>query len=1038
MAGPALAVEPGAGVVPSRIVEPIDETRLVRLTGNTHPLAAPEFDLGLADAGLALERMQLVLKRGPEQEAALERLMTAQYDSASASFHHWLEPEEFGRLYGPSDADLAAVTNWLENHGFQIYRVSNGRVTIEFSGTAGQVREAFHTEIHQYRVKGVEHIANDRDPEIPEALAPVIAGVASLHNFFPRHQSHFGDYVRRDRKTGRVTGLDADESGATPLYTYGSNPAHEDISPYDFATIYNLLPLWNAGIDGTGETIAIAGLSDIVQADIDTWRSSFDLPAKTIQQLHNGADPGVLKTGGQGENTLDVEWSGAVAKNAAILLVVTATTATTYGGQLSASYIVDNKLLNGKVVPVMSASYGLCEVGLGTAGNAALNGIYQQGAAEGISIFVSSGDAGATFCDNPDTAGPNPAVYGLQVNGWASSPYVTAVGGTDFDWNKSTNQSTYWNATNDPTTGASAKGYIPELPWNSTCTSSWLLAQTTATSSEVVCNSEDKVSFLEPLVRVTGGSGGVSACTTSTGGVLASCGGGYAKPAWQTGTGVPADGKRDLPDVSLFASDGWPPLTGPVGSAYLFCVGSFVPDLSCDFSNSTYITYEETGGTSVSSPAMAGIMAMVLQKVGGAAQGLANPVLYELAAKDNRASCNTNTVAGGNICVFYDITTGTNAQVCKAGSLNCVANTSGDTLGVVSGYNSTTGFDLTTGLGSVNATNLVNAWSSEIVPVTATLTPANLTFASTKDGTSSAAQTVTLKNTSTVALDLVTGGITLSGTNASSFGETTTCGATVAAGASCTIQVTFKPTAIGTLTGTLSVASDATGSPQKVSLTGTGTASELITLTPATLAFQNMATGATSEAQAVTVANTGTGSVTISSIGIGGTNPGSFLQLNTCGSSLAAGASCTALVAFRPGTAATQTGTLSVASNATGSPQTVALRGTGTAVPTVKLSAASLSFASTVVGKTSEEQSVTISNTGSAAVEIIGIAVSGTNATSFTELNTCGTTLAAGGSCVAYVAFKPTATGALAGSLTITDTGGGSEQTVKLTGTGAS
>jgi hypothetical protein len=491
--------------------------------------------------------------------------------------------------------------------------------------------------------------------------------------------------------------------------------------------------------------------------------------------------------------------------------------------------------------------------------------------------------------------------------------------------------------------------------------------------------------------------------------------------------------------VALFASDGWPPLTGPVGSAYLFCVAAFTPGkTSCAFSNSSYITYEETGGTSVSSPAMAGIMAMVLQKLGGTAQGLANPVLYELAAKDNLTNCDTNTVASGNSCVFYDITTGTNAQVCKTGSQDCVTETSGDKFGVASGYNSTVGYDLTTGLGSVNAYNLVNAWSDAIVPVTVSLTPGSLAFPSTKDGTGSAAQVVTLKNTSTATLEIASGGIALGGPNASAFSFTTTCGTTLAPGASCTISVTFKPTTVGTLNATLSVASNAAGSPQTVTLAGTGTGSTLITLSPASLTFPNTVAGATSEAQPVTITNAGTGTVTLTSISIAGSNPASFEQLNVCGASLAPGASCTALVAFKPVSAAAQKATLTIADNATGSPQAVTLGGTGTAAPSVTLSATSLAFPSTADGATSEEQSITLTNGGASTLEITGIALTGANAASFVEFSTCGVTLATAANCVIYVAFKPATTGTLTGTITIDDTGASSSQTVKLIGAGVS
>jgi subtilase family serine protease len=420
--------------------------------------------------------------------------------------------------------------------------VSKGRVTIEFSGTADQVRQAFHTEIHRYLVDGEAHIANDRDPEVPAALFPVIEGIASLHNFFPTHQSVFGGFVKRDRKTGKMSSIDAEDDVASPELTYtdGGGKVHEDVTPYDFATIYNLLPLWKEGIDGTGQKIAISAVSDILQSDIDTFRSSFGLPASTLDVIHNGADPGVV-TGATVENTLDAQWSGAAAPKATIVLVVTQSTAT-FGGQLSDSYIVDNK-----VATITSASYGLCEGANGTAGNAALNKIYQQGSAEGISMFVSAGDQGSTGCDSSDKI--QPASDGLQVNGWASSPYVTGVGGTDFNWYQATNRTTYWSSANN-SDGATAKGYIPELPWNATCTSAWLLtANPSFGTSEDLCLNVAISTTFDNLVRVVGGSGGVSACTTITGNTLANCSGGYPKPAWQSVTGVPNDTKRDVPDV---------------------------------------------------------------------------------------------------------------------------------------------------------------------------------------------------------------------------------------------------------------------------------------------------------------------------------------------------------------------------------------------------------------------------------------------------------------------------------------------------------
>ena len=816
-----------SSAVPSRVLIPVNSESLVQLRGNTPPAARAQFDQGGVDLQLPMNRVVLVLRRSPEQEAALGKLMAEQQDPHSPNYHHWLSPEQFGTLYGPSDRDMAAITAWLQNQGFRIDHVSKGRVTIEFSGTAGQVNHAFHTEIHRYMVKGIEHTSNDRDPQIPEALAPVITGIASLHNFFPVHQSIKGGMVRRDKKTGKLTPVSSTATGTLPQFTYTDDDGNtrEDITPYDFATIYNVLPLWKAGIDGTGETIAISGASDITLSDVAAFQSSFGLANHPPTIIHNGTDPGEV-SGAQGENTLDVEWSGAVAPKATIALVVSGSTQTTFGGQLSNAYIVDNK-----IAPVMSASYGECELYLGSAGNAAYNSIWQQGAAEGISIFESAGDQGSAGCESQDVQAPNAAKTGLQVNGLASSPYVTAVGGTDFLWQNNP-ISTYWNASN-ATNGSTAKGYIPEIPWNSTCSSTYLVSLSIDANGAAFCNDVyhgTNYAGLSDLVVIGAGSGGVSACTTPSGTTPSTCGGGYAKPSWQTGVGVPSDGKRDLPDVSLFASDGFP--DGLNGSAYLFCDSSGAPGGSCNYSDPNDIVYQEVGGTSVSSPAMAGIMALVVQNA-KSAQGLANPMLYKLAASENLATCNSNTVTNVNSCIFYDTTSGLNGQVCENGTQDCVVNKSSDQLGVLSGYSTTKGYDLATGLGSVNAANLVNGWNASTGAPVASVSPSGLTFSATQVHVTSAAQIVTLKNTGNALLNLSTA--TITGAGASSFSDSTTCGSSLAAGASCTFSLSFDPTTTGTLTASFNVPTNASGSPAVVSLSGTGTAAisaTTLTLTP--------------------------------------------------------------------------------------------------------------------------------------------------------------------------------------------------------------
>jgi hypothetical protein len=679
----------------SRIVLPINETKLVTLRGNTYPEARPEFDLGLVDQQLRMERMVLILQRSPEQQAALEKFMARQLDPRSPDFHHWLKPEEFGALYGPSDNDILSITAWLQNQGFSVDNVGKGRVFIEFSGSAALVQHAFHTEMHRYMVKGQEHVSNNSDPKIPEAISPVVAGIFSLNNFFTKPLHHDLGSFRRANKTGKWTPENEDVV-TKPLFNVSTTGGtFELVSPFDFATIYNVLPLWNANIDGTGQTIAIAGRSDISLTDVATFRSAFGLPANAPTIITNGTDPGVPTADDKVENTLDVEWSGAVAKGATIKFVTTASTATTDGAVSSATYIIDNN-----VAPVMSFSYGACELAFGTAGNAANNMLWQQGAAEGITIFVASGDQGAAACDGGQAA-PYGAEFGFAVSGTSSTPYNVAVGGTDLNWANSSK--TYWSSTN-AANGSSVLGYIPEVPWNGTCVSDAvdeLIGGTAAGfDEEQTCQALLNQDIDIDLVNVIGGSGGVSACTTPSGNTPASCSGGYAKPSWQAGTGVPADGKRDVPDLSLFAS------SGALNSAYVICDSQSTP---CTFSNANDALAQGVGGTSVASPAMAGIMALVNQKM-GSAQGNANVAFYALAARDNRSSCNANTVGSGNACNFYDITTDNNAVPCIPGDPNCTLHHTGDEVGVLNGYTSTVGYDLTTGLGSVNANNLVNNW----------------------------------------------------------------------------------------------------------------------------------------------------------------------------------------------------------------------------------------------------------------------------------------------------------------------------------------
>jgi subtilase family serine protease len=616
--------------VQPRINRSIDEASLVRLKNSTHSLAAAQYDTGRADPDLPMDRLILVLKSSPEQAAALEQLLAEQQDPISPRFQQWVSPEEFGRQFGPAQQDVDSVVGWLAEQGFQTSPVAAGRRTIEFSGAVRQVEQAFHTEIHRYLVNGQTYIANSADIAIPEALAAVVAGPASLHDFLARPLHRQAPF---DPAVNLVGGSHA-------------------LGPYDFAAIYDLAPLWNSNFDGSGQSIAVVGRTNINPKDIPAFRSQFGLPGNNTVVVLNGKDPGILGSSEEMEADLDVEWAGAVAKGAAVKFVVSASTNSSDGIVLSALYIVDNNL-----APVVSLSFGGCEASLGAAGNLFFANLWSQAAAQGMSVFVAAGDSGSAGCDAPVTYSSNgqnttlPASQGLAVNGLASTPYNVAVGGTEFNDSPS---ATYWNASNDVHL-ASAKGYIPESVWNES-------------------------SYTTPGASTNGlwsGSGGVSAV--------------YTTPAWQTGAGVPladpgAAGQhhRYLPDVSLAAGshDGY--LIVQEGALYV------------------------VSGTSASTPSLAGIMA-ILDQYSGLRNGNPNSHLYPLAAHSPLA--------------FHDITSGTNAVPCQAGSPGCSA-------GHMSGYSATAGFDLATGWGSVDAYALALNWSAAPPPVTlsiASLSPNPMT-----------------------------------------------------------------------------------------------------------------------------------------------------------------------------------------------------------------------------------------------------------------------------------------------------------------------
>ncbi|MFZ0883463.1 MAG: S53 family peptidase, partial [Candidatus Acidiferrales bacterium] len=632
--------------------------------------------------------------------------------------------------------DVQTITTWLESRGFQSIKPATGRNVIEFSGNAGQVQAAFHTAIHSYVVNGKQHFANATDPSIPTALTPAVAGVLSLNDFGRRPMNQFAGTFRKPRNTSKAEPIKSQYT-----FTPTQGITYYAVGPQDFATIYNVTSLWNAGITGSGETIAIISDSNISLTDVSQFRSLFDLPSNTPNVIFNGTNPGL--TADEVEAIIDVEWAGAVAKNATIDLVVSPSTHTTFGGDLSAEYIIDRNL-----APILSESYGACELALGTGTattvgtNAFYNSLWAQGASQGITIIIATGDNGSATCDNPyDPTLPvttdQAAQYGLSVSGLSSTPYNVAVGGTDFN-QITTDPSLYWNSStnNTPGTESSAKGYIPETTWNDTCTNAVLGLVGFSTNAEANCNDTTGESDDDYAIGPVGGGGGPSNCTTSSGGQLNTCSGGYPKPSWQTGTGVPSDGKRDTPDISLFAGNGF------AGSFYVVCEADQQNGVPCNLTANGYSDFLGYGGTSVSAQVFAGIVALIDQKAGGA-QGNLNPAMYALAATQSPSSCNTDNPASS--CIFYDVTIGNNSSPCLKGSLNCTVNNSNDLNGVLSGYSAGTGYDLTTGLGSVNAFNLATSIANSFSSYALSSASPTVTVAAPGDsGTMSA--TITAKN----------------------------------------------------------------------------------------------------------------------------------------------------------------------------------------------------------------------------------------------------------------------------------------------------
>jgi hypothetical protein len=745
---------------PDRIAGPIVAQQLTKLSAGVPLKAQPEYDQGPVDPSLKLSYMTLLTVPSASQQKAISRLLAQQQDTRSPLYHKWLTPEQYADRFGLSPNDIKKITAWLQSQGFSIVNVARGRNFIVFSGTAAQAESVFQTEIHNFEVDGEKHFSNTTPASIPTALSGVVSAVRGFNNFRLKSQTH----------------------RFNPGYTFpfqGNNFLF--VAPGDVATIYDINALYTAGIDGTGETLAVIGQTGIYQADLTAFRTGFGLSGISCTTdasdiitacntsnfqyvLVNGVPQNIY--GDLPEADLDIEWSGATARNAQVIFV-TATDPTGGGVIDSLFYAIDND-----VSPVMTMSYTtpceLAEIGFFAPDEAEL----QKANSFGITFMNSSGDTGAAECD----FGSNFATGGYAVAYPASSQYATGVGGTMIPVSEF--NSTYWNTSNG-SDGGSAKGYIPEQAWND------------AQEFGVICTVANPCTLnglkvtdwpsAQNAIGIAAGGGGVSNCVTANS--SGRCLSGFPRPSWQAGLkasavnpgGIgeiqPTVPTRYSPDVSLLASGNFP---GYIVCTQGSCAGGISSMLTGCLSGTGSCSI--FGGTSVSSPVFAGIVTLLNQYLSSSGGlGNINPTLYSLAA--NPSNLAFHPVEVGSIGAFCQSGTPASQPV----ALQCPA--SGFLGFDGSNFDPTTGYNLATGLGSVDANNLAIAWAAARTTTTLTLQPSSTQI--------TLGQSVTL--TATVSPSSATGVVTFA------TGSTTLGTATLASGVAA-ISTSSLPVGADTIT----------------------------------------------------------------------------------------------------------------------------------------------------------------------------------------------------------------------------------------------
>jgi hypothetical protein len=639
----------------NRITEELNAGGMVRMAGTVHPLTRRATDLGAAEPGMRLESLTLSTLPGAAEQKELNGLLAAQQNRKSPLFHHWLTQEEYGARFGLTDSDLGKLTGWLASQGFEVKSVAPSRTLITFSGTVGQVQAAFQTQIHQYRLEGETRISNASEIAIPRSLAGVVARVGGLSGFRPKAQA----------------------KRAAPQFTLSDSGTHF-LTPADWATIYDVNPIYLAGFTGTGMHVGVVGQTYIPQGDVDAFRAAAGLGPTLLNYVcispSNCATAAGESILDMPEADLDVEWAGGIAQNATVDYIYTSATDTTQGALDALVHGITTYLSqsSGSRVPVLSMSYGFCESDINDdqAYKLELDSALAEAQAQGQTVLIASGDDGAG-CTTSTLNFVEVASNGAVINWPASSPYVTAVGGTRFSGDGTdTYGDQYWTGSTGMDILDSAQKYIPEKAWDDT-------------AADQAAN---------PLALFTASGGGVS--------VL------YDPPGWQPtptnyiGTSI----MRFVPDVSFTASadhDG-----------YLICTPEFPASATSGSQTSGASCLNDTfrdvdgqvtpmGGTSASTASFAGVVALLVQKYGPL--GNLSPALYGLA--------NNGTLYGQ---VFHDVTTGNNNVPCDTVANGCLNGTVG--------YNATTGYDLATGLGSIDANALFTAYVSALAPTVTTVT----------------------------------------------------------------------------------------------------------------------------------------------------------------------------------------------------------------------------------------------------------------------------------------------------------------------------